>query len=672
MLRLGAVNSLTAAAAAARGAVLFRGSGDHGRSAAASSTFLLASRRHNVFASGKTYHPTGQKLAAQALPLNHPHFIKECNHLAKSAHASRNFGDAVSLYDRVLASRRNEFGLVHLECAATLHNIGRVFIDMREYGGAESALSEAAAIYEKLEGPHSLKYADSLGLLALCYRDLKWLDESEKAFKEALSVYRDACYNHKDSTWLPTSRVVPDAPNESPLSSVAHLLADCAGIFVVRDQNHRAAVFLEEALEIRRFLYTHHTKFRPIIAQTLAKLAEVKRVEGNIEQAELYINECVEICLLTMGREAPATAAAISSKGNIHAVRQQFREAKKCYEEAITTYALSYGKQSPLVASEMLHLGRMQELLGDLAAAEKTFVRASEIIRAAHGGDHPQLADANMFLAALVMKKADYDRAIPLLRDCVRIRTHKTFRAATASAAATEDPALVFTYHKLGDALAAKRDPEAEAHFLHAIEIYRMNISAGKGDSQRLLMTDVLDDLGLHYLQFHMHERAEASMREALEIRLERLGESSPMAAYSYSNLSLVYLDKKDYANCETSCKAALKIYDAAKQDTWMAASDAYMTLGQCYSQQQMWGEALKTLSRSLNMRRTHGETAHIQVAETLHEIVKVKIALGETAEASTMLEEASALAEKFQHLTTDLRAAIERTKRSFPAVASG
>ncbi|RNF02830.1 TPR-repeat-containing protein [Trypanosoma rangeli] len=207
-------------------------------------------------------------------------FGEECSELAKVAHQTRNYGDAISLYDWALTMRRERYGPIHEKCAATLHNLGRTFLDMWEPGAAENALTEAAAIYEQVKGKQSVRFAESLALLALAYTHLKFLDEAEKAFRDSISVFCGKSYNHAKQSWLPddaATAVTIEEPQKHPLASAAHAIADCAQLFLMQNQEHRAIAFLEEALEIRRYLYARYNKYRPIIAQTLNKLCELKR-----------------------------------------------------------------------------------------------------------------------------------------------------------------------------------------------------------------------------------------------------------------------------------------------------------------------------------------------------------------------------------------------------------
>lgn len=615
-----------------------------------SSPFLVnAARTQMIGLGGKAYHRTGPKKASTELPMS-PELAEQCNQLAKTAFQTRNLKDALSLYDRVLSYREKADGPRSERYCATLFNVGRVLVELKNFKGAEQALTEVCAIYEDMFGEGNLKYADALGQLATVYVHLELFDEAEAAFKSALLAYRENVFNHEKNSWLPgdpDTRQPPDEPNESPLATVAHLLSDASLLFTLQDQLERAAAFLEEALEIRRFLYSKHAKFRPMIAQTLSKLAEIKRALNDIEIAEMYINECVQISVETLGRDSPATAACISSKGNILSMKRKFIEAKKCYEEAATTYAMAFGKASPLVGLEMIHIGRSQELMNDFIGADNNYQKGIDIAKASLGADNVQVADALQHRASLAMRKLDFSSATPMLREAIRIRGLK------ASATGKTDLALASLYHKLGDALAAQRDPEAEAQFLQSVEVHR---SVGKAVHD-LMATDVLDDLGLHYIQFKHYSRARECFTEALEIRDKQFKENHPTVGYSHSNLSVLAMNEGKYDECEKECLKAMEVYDRLKQDdTWMAIADVRSQLGQCYRAQKKLDQALEQLERCLNMRRVKGEQTDVAVAETLHHLALVRMDKGENDEAEKCATEAMALCDKHASAAAPLK----------------
>ena len=614
-------------------------------------TDVSAQVRRNIYPDGSTYKPKGLAKASMRMPVNDK-AVEQFLQLAKTAHATRNLRDAISLYDRVLTHRYEKLGKDHPDVAATMHNIARVFIDLREYKQAEAALNESIRIYEQCEGQGSMKLADSVGLLAVCYRDMAIHKDSEQLFKRALRTFRENVYDFAANSWIPGDRVVPAAPNEHPLSTVAHLLSDAATLFLYTQELDRSAAFLEDCLEIRRFLYGGNNKFKPIIAQTLSKLSEVRRSQGNIHQAEIAINEAIDICIETVGRDSPATAAAQSSKGNCLSAKSNYREALKCYQEAVTTYAMAFGKASPLVASEMLHIGRMHEMLNEMKEAETNYQKALTLTKETLGAEHVQVADANAFMASLMMKKAKHDEAIPLLREAARIRTRVN----------KNDPALIFIFHRLADALSAVQDPEAEVYFLQAIELHRQQTTK----AQRLLMTDCLDDLGLHYIIFKHHDKAAEVPKEALDVRLELLGDIHPTVAYSYSNHAVLHLAKEEYREGARMAESALKVYEQSKVEQPLSVADCYCTLGQCLHGLGDFQGARANHMRALSTRRTQGEQAEVSVAETLNELARVAIDQEKFSDASEYLAEAFKIADKFGDYAPRLRESLKKTQELF------
>ncbi|ESL09344.1 hypothetical protein TRSC58_02935 [Trypanosoma rangeli SC58] len=621
-------------------------------------TFALCSQHRAI--GPRQYAPKGFREAAGRAPMTYE-FGEECNELAKVAHQTRNYGDAISLYDRALTMRRERYGPIHEKCAATLHNLGRVFLDMREPGAAENALTEAAAIYEQVEGKQSVRYAESLALLALAYTHLNFLDEAEKAFRESITVFRDKLYNHAKQSWLPddAATAAPLAePQKHPLASAAHALADCAQLFLLQNQEHRAIAFLEEALEIRRHLYARHNKYRPIIAQTLNKLCELKKAINDATGAEMCIEECLDICIATLGRDSPATAQATSSKASLLAARRQFREARRLYEESTTTYAVALGKDSALFGLELVKLGRIQELCDDYVTSEKTYERGIDVIHKALGPETLQLAEAYTFLGSLLVKRQELTRAIDLFRKAVGLRKEKN----------RKDPQLAYLYQKLGDVYAMRREAHAEAYFLLAIEQFREN--AKVEPLQRTFLTDVLDDLGLFYLDFNHYEKAEQCLKEALDTRIEMLGETHATVAYSYSNFALLYLHRQDTENCEKMCQTALDMYAKTARSNVLAQADVYTTYGQCCHLQRRLQEALKWHEEALNVRRTRGESSELATAESLNHIARVYIAMKQYASATKYLAEAKKIAYQFTaELTQYLRREVAKTEQQIPPI---
>ena len=598
----------------------------------------------------------GYRRAGQLFDMT-PEMGELCNNLAKVAHAAKNIQDAISLYDRALQWRRTEYGPFDPRCAATLHNIGRAFMDLKEYGAAENALTEACAIYDKVCGEKKdMRYAESLSLLALSYTQLKFLPEAEQAFEESMEVFKKLCYCENNSSWIPEGVEPPKDPQLHPLSGVAHCLADQSKLLVMLRKEEQALFVLNEALAIRRYLYTNHHKFKPIIAQTLGKVSEIKRHLRDGSGASDAIDEAIDISIETLGRESPQTAQLISSKGMLLCAMMRFREARKLFEESITTFAVTLGKQSSAYGDELIKLARCLMQLNEAIQAEKMFVSGIEVLTASVGKTHPATLEAMAFLASLLVGMSEVTKAVEIFTEV----------AQTRKSLNPEDPALAGIYHKLADAMTKKNDPQAEVYFLLSLERHKANAN---GDAQHLLFsTDVMDDLGLFYAEFKHFDKAQNCFQEALDKRIKQLGEKNLTVAYSYSNLSLVNLYKENHEECEKYAIMALKIYkEWPGEIDQRSLSDVHSTLGASYYQQSRLNEAILYFDKSLNVRRKLGDQASLGTVENMVQLGRVYVRQEQWQKAHSILAEAKAIASKSPRMMEPLLREISATEQLIP-----
>ncbi|CCW71907.1 unnamed protein product [Phytomonas sp. Hart1] len=328
----------------------------------------------------------------------------------------------------------------------------------------------------------------------------------------------------------------------------------------------------------------------------------------------------------------------------------------RLYEESTTTYALALGKDAALVGVELIKLGRAQALCGELALAHQTYTRGLDIVRRHFGPDGAPVAEGLTCLGALLVQRLELDAAVAALQEALRIRR----------LADPQDPQLAYLYQKTAEACAMKREPQAEAYFLLAIEAYHTN--AKTEPVQRTYASDVLDDLGLFYVDFQHYDKAERCFKQALDLRLELLGDHHATVAYSYSNFALLYLLREALEDCERMARAALELYAKTARTNTLAQADVYTVLGQCLHKKKAHAAALESLEKALNHRRLHGESAEQAVAESLNYIARVLLAMRRVGRAAAHVREARRIAFRLNQLLTEaLRAEIEKTERMLP-----
>jgi tetratricopeptide (TPR) repeat protein len=601
--------------------------------------------------------PVGNAKAAQLMEMN-AHMAELCNNLAKVAHNARNYSDAIGLYDRVLEWRRSEDGPMSEKSAATLHNIGRVFMDMKQYAAAENALTEACAIYDKVQGDNKdMRFAESLSLLAVCYTHLKFVPEAGKAFDEALDVARKVCYNKDRSSWLPDDTTVPPKdPQQHPLSGVAHCLSDMAKLQVTIGKEQEALACLSDALAIRRYLYGSSHKFRPIIAQTLGKICEVKRVMADAVGARDAVDEAIDISIETLGRDSPQTGQLISMKGMLLCAMMKFHDAKKLFEESAATFAVAFGKNSSAYGDELVKLARCLESLGETVTAEKLYIQGTDILIESAGETHVAVLEAKAYFANMLLMQSELTRSVEIFHQVITAR----------KAADEKDPLLAGHYHKLATALNRMNDTQAEVYYLLAIERFRDNSA---GDSNHMILaTDVLDDLGLFYCEYKHYDKAEKAFQESLDIRKKVLGERNLHVAYCYSNFALMYMYQNKYDECESfGSKSVTILKDFGTKADPRALADVQTTLGVNYYNQTRYNEAILYLDKSLNTRRKLGDEAQLGAAENMVQLARVYVKQQKWPRAKELLDEAKGIAKNAPRLMEPILREIDKIAAEIP-----
>lgn len=565
-----------------------------------------------VSAGGKNYHPPGQRSAANAMTID-DEGIEKLKGLAKVAYKERNYMDALKLYERLTDYYRQKHETaVHDDIAAVLYDAARIHMDLKNPQEATYPAEEAAAILEKLHGERDPKTVEAMALVAMIYRTTRTPDVATKAFVEVLETMNGLYYNHKEKRWTPSTPNTMVDPSKSPLATVAHVLADYSALSTQVGDIRAAMELLEQALEIRRYLYMDHLTFKPMVAQTLVKLAELSRHKGTIAEAEIQIEEAIKICMQCGGREAPATAQAISTRGNIHLSKNEINLAKKCFLESVTTFTLAYGNESPLVAHELVLLGRCCQVLKEGAEAEKTYHRAHMIYLSMYGLEHVQVADVLSHSGALKFELGRFTDAEKDFTTALQIRKKLNLI----------DTQMCMLCHKLGELYAAMKKTEAETYFLEAIATYKI-VHA----NNLLLATDVMDDLGWFYSGFSLHEKALQYFEESLKIRQKELqGNNHPSIGYSQSNLAAVYTARREYDKAEAAALNALKIYRNVPKPHWLPEADCCQNLGQIYRNQQKWKEAITMYEKAMYVRRMNGQHLQEAFAELLFNTAKCMV----------------------------------------------
>lgn len=130
-------------------------------------------------------------------------------------------------------------------------------------------------------------------------------------------------------------------------------------------------------------------------------------------------------------------------------------------------------------------------------------------------------------------------------------------------------------------------------------------------------------------------DAAEELYREALALRLGRLGPEHPDVAWSLANLAWVRQQQGQYAEAEELDRQALAIRRKGLGDEHPDVARSLTNLGACLTKQGRYPEAEQALSEALTILRQMPEPPHPYECVTLDKLVKLYEAWGKPDRAS-------------------------------------
>jgi tetratricopeptide (TPR) repeat protein len=337
----------------------------------------------------------------------------------------------------------------------------------RNYAEAERGWIAALQLNRELSahdpGTYRPDVADTLNKLAMLYSDTGRLADADKAHSEALTIYRELAA-HDPGTYQP---YVADTLNKLAMlySDTGRLAGRLAGRLDDADKAY------SEALTIFRDLAAHDPGvYRPIVAATLNNLGNLYRHTGRLDDADKAYSEALtifrDLAAHDPGVYRPDVATALTSLGVLYWNTGHLADADKAYSEALTIYrdlaAHNPGVYQPYVAVTLNLFGMLYHWnTGRLADADKAHSEALTIYRdlAAHdpGAYQPYVADTLTSLGVVYWNTGRLADAEKALREAL------TIDRDLASSNPTYASAIAFLTNLLSE-LRAKLSPPSNTN----------------------------------------------------------------------------------------------------------------------------------------------------------------------------------------------------------------
>jgi serine/threonine protein kinase/tetratricopeptide (TPR) repeat protein len=409
--------------------------------------------------------------------------------------------DAVAQLRRALEQQRTLRGDGDDPDVASIMNLlGMALADLNQLDEAERFLRDAQAMRTRLEGPGSVKAAESGGNLATVLSDRGNLEAAEVLLRETADVYR--------------KRQV------EPVDRLTNLY-NLSAVLQRRGKLDEAERVLRESLEL---LDSSIHADSPQRGNVMSGLATLLLRQGRYADAVAPQQEALRIARKTFPANHPRIASALNGLGQIALSTNRAADAEKLFREALEIAKSARGINDPEVAGIMCHLGIAVRRQNRMDEAEPLLRQALDIHIATLGSDHIETAITRGRLATLQMdmgKTREAEQNMVISHDLLRQRLGPDHSETAMSA--TRLATLLVVQERYDDGRRIQKE---------AMSAWRKLPQDETG-----LFLALLTEWTLSVADGRLEE-AEAISRELLSLAIKRFGEDSPETALARSRLA--------------------------------------------------------------------------------------------------------------------------------------
>ncbi|WP_392480246.1 tetratricopeptide repeat protein [Nostoc sp. C110] len=235
------------------------------------------------------------------------------------------------------------------------------------------------------------------------------------------------------------------------------------------------------------------------------KLAWFYQGQGLYQQAEPWLQQCVELTKNRLGLEHLDVATSLNNLAQLYDFTGRYSEAEPLYQQALELRKRLLGEEHTDVATTLSYLALLYESTGRYKEAEPLYQQALKLWKRLVGEEHPHVATTLNNLAALYCYTGRYSKAEPLLKKSLELRKRL-----------------------LGD--------------------------------NHLDVATSLNNLAQLYESTRRYSKAEPLYKQALELSKRLLGEEHPDVAISLNNIASLYRQTRRYKKAKPLFEQALKI----------------------------------------------------------------------------------------------------------------
>ena len=385
-----------------------------------------------------------------------------------------------------------------------------------------------------------------------------------------------------------------------------------------------ARPLLEEALAASREVGDDEQ-----VAENLYRLATVDRLAGDYAAAEAGMREALAAIERTGGRESVAYADALNGLAGVQTLRGDLDDALSTARQAHARTVALFGAESVQVSYPLATLTAIHQERDEWTEALDSARRVLALRRAHLEPEHPDVVNAISLVGLVQFEQGDTPAALESAREVYAITTERL---------PADHPGRVVAMHDLASILLDNGEAR-EAEELLLVVLDRTRALWGDRNAR---YSDTLHALGTAQHELSKFAESEASLREALEIRIETLGERHLHVASTLNVLGMMLtLGPRRLEEGIELLEQALEI--ATEQLGGPEKATVANIMGNLANAQGYAGridDARRTQEQLLEVYRELRGPEHEDVARTLHNLAMIAHSQGDFEAALTYSRE--------------------------------
>ncbi|MEH1871269.1 tetratricopeptide repeat protein [Nostoc sp.] len=277
------------------------------------------------------------------------------------------------------------------------------------------------------------------------------------------------------------------------------------------------------------------------------KLAWFYQGQGLYQQAEYWLQQCVEVTQSRLGLEHTDVAASLNNLAGFYKSTGRYSEAEPLYQQALKLRKHLLGENHQDVATSLNNLAQLYDSTGRYSEAEPLYQQALKLRKRLLGEEHTDVATTLSYLALLYESIGRYSEAEPLYQQALKLWKRLVGEEHPHVATTLNNLAALYCY--------TGRYSKAEPLLKKALELRKRLLGENHED-----VATSLNNLAQLYESTERYTKAEPLYQEALEMSKHLLGDNHPDVAISLNNLAALYRNTRRYRKAKPLFEQALKI----------------------------------------------------------------------------------------------------------------